>query len=130
MSEIDYLVGCVLIYFANIGAQTVFANMRYDVGALAGPRDGFEPEGKYLMRARRAQANLTEALVMFAPLVLAAVATGRTSGITLLGAAVFFWARLVYPVVYIAGLAYVRTLVWLVGVIGTGMVFWAVAPWG
>ena len=35
-----------------------------------------------------------------------------------LGATVFFWARVAYWAIYLAGVAYVRTAVWFVGVAG------------
>jgi uncharacterized MAPEG superfamily protein len=38
-----------------------------------------------------------------------------------LGAEVFFWSRVLYLPVYYAGIAYLRTLVWLASVIGLAM---------
>jgi uncharacterized MAPEG superfamily protein len=40
-----------------------------------------------------------------------------------LGAQLFFWARLAYAFVYIAGIPWVRTAVWLVSVIGLVLIF-------
>ena len=34
------------------------------------------------------------------------------------GATIFFWARLIFWPVYLAGIVYLRTAVWFVGVIG------------
>ena len=34
------------------------------------------------------------------------------------GATVFFWARLVYWPVYVAGIIYLRTLIWFVSLFG------------
>ena len=39
-----------------------------------------------------------------------------------LGATVFFWGRLVYWPVYLAGIIYLRTLVWFVGIVGLVMI--------
>ncbi len=128
MTLLDYVVLSVALYFANIVVQAVFGNMRYDPKTLLGPRDDFAPEGLYLMRAKRAQANFTEAMAMFVPLALIAHLTDKSAGLATLGAAVFFWARLAYLIVYVAGAPVVRSLVWTVGVIGVLMVFRAVAP--
>jgi len=57
---------------------------------------------------------LLESLVLFAALVLAAVVAGKTNAMTALGAQLFFWARLAYAIVYLAGVPWVRTGVWLV----------------
>ena len=126
MNELHYLVGAVAVYGGIILSQAVFANMRYDPKTLLGTRDDFTPEGKHLLRARRTLANMTEAMVMFAPLILVAHVTGKTSALTAIGAGLFFWARLAYAVVYIAGIPVVRSLIWAVGLVGTLMIFWAV----
>ena len=41
---------------------------------------------------------------------------------TALGAQLFFWCRLAHAVVYIAGIPYLRTLAWLVSVVGMVMI--------
>lgn len=128
MNALDYLVLSVALYGANIVVQGVFANLKYDPKTLLGNRDDFAPEGVGLMRAKRAQANFTEAMVLFAPLVLVASATDKLGGLTDLGAAVFFWSRLAYLVSYVAGLGPVRSLVWFGGAVGTGMILWALSP--
>jgi uncharacterized MAPEG superfamily protein len=64
---------------------------------------------------------MLEAMVIFLALVLAAQISGKTAATTL-GATVFFWARLIYWPVYLAGIVYLRTLVWFVGVLGLIMI--------
>lgn len=44
---------------------------------------------------------------------------------TLLGAQIFFWARLAYAFVYLAGIPWLRTGVWTVSVVGMALVFFA-----
>ena len=56
--------------------------------------------------------------MIFAALVLVAVVTNKTNSTTLLGAQLFFWARLAYALVYIAGIPWLRTLVGLASVVG------------
>ena len=73
-------------------------------------------------RALRAHANLTENLAPFAIFVLAAHAAGKSSDLTALGAAIFFWARVAHVAVYTAGIIYLRTLVFFVGSIGEIMI--------
>jgi uncharacterized MAPEG superfamily protein len=41
----------------------------------------------------------------------------------LLGAQLFFWARLAYAFVYLAGIPWLRTAVWTVSVIGLILIF-------
>lgn len=91
-------------------------------GGLAwglGNRDQkFSGETEWGLRARRAHANLLENYLPFAALVLLAHATGRANSTTALGAQLFFWSRLAYTGIYIAGLTPVRTLAFAVGQTG------------
>jgi uncharacterized MAPEG superfamily protein len=41
----------------------------------------------------------------------------------MLGAQLFFWARVAYALIYIAGIIWLRTLSWLVSVIGLVIIF-------
>ncbi len=89
------------------GLMTAFGN-RENLGELAG----------WGGRAQRANVNMAQNLVVFAAVVLAAVAAGRTNDMTLLGAQLFFWGRLAYAVCYLGGIPYLRTASWLVSIIG------------
>jgi uncharacterized MAPEG superfamily protein len=91
--------------------------------ALAGNREGLAPCTGWAGRAQRAHHNMLENLVLFAALVLIAVFSGKTNAMTLLGAQLFFWARLVYAFVYLAGIPWLRTGVWTVSVIGLILIF-------
>jgi uncharacterized MAPEG superfamily protein len=73
-------------------------------------------------RADRAAKNMLENFVLFAALVLAARVGGVQSSHLDVGATLFFWARVAYFGVYLAGLPYVRTAVWAAGVGGLGMI--------
>jgi uncharacterized MAPEG superfamily protein len=74
-------------------------------------------------RAERAARNMLENLVLFTAVVLAAQAAnhGGDSKVVL-GARLFFWARLAYFPVYLAGITHVRTALWLVSVTGMGII--------
>jgi len=68
-------------------------------------------------RAERAAHNSIEAAVFFVPLALIAHVAGLGQE-ALLGAQIAFWARVAYVPIYIAGIKYLRSLVWGVGVVG------------
>lgn len=72
-------------------------------------------------RAERTARNTMENFVFFAVIALVAHAAGADGPAVAAGAAVFFWARVVYVLVYYAGIVFLRTAVWLVGIIGMGM---------
>jgi len=69
-------------------------------------------------RGVRAAANFMETFPFFAAAVLAVVVSGKTSGHSAMGTDLYFWARVVYLPVYLVGIPYLRTAVWLVSLVG------------
>ena len=88
------------------------------LGVAAGNRENLPPLTGWVGRSKRTHANMVENLVPFAALLLAAQGAGKLGALTALGAQLFFYARLAHAVVYIAGIPYLRTLLWLVSVVG------------
>ncbi len=89
-----------------------------DIGL--GNRDNLNEATPMGGRAERAAKNSIEAAVFFVPLALIANAAGLDAEV-MLGAQIAFWARIAYVPIYIAGIKYLRSLVWIVGVVGYGM---------
>lgn len=90
--------------------------------AQAGARDNLPEPSVLRKRATRLAVNMKENLLLFAALVLTANAAGVSNDMTVLGAQIFFYARVAHAVIYLAGWPIVRPLVWLAGVIGMGMI--------
>ena len=85
----------------------------------AGNRDGtVNPLTDVSARAVRANANFLETFPFFAAAVLAVAVAGVHTAHTAMGAQLYFWARLAYLPIYIAGIPYVRTLVWAMSLWG------------
>jgi uncharacterized MAPEG superfamily protein len=89
-----------------------------DIGL--GNRDDLKQATPMGGRADRAAKNSIEAAVFFVPLALIANAAGLDSEV-MQGAQIAFWARIAYVPVYIVGIKYLRSLIWIGGVIGYGM---------
>ena len=89
-----------------------------DIGL--GNRDNLKEATPMGGRAERAAKNSVEAAVFFVPLALVANAVGKDAEV-MLGAQIAFWARIAYVPIYIAGIKYLRSLIWIVGVVGYGM---------
>ena len=70
--------------------------------------------------------NHREGLTLFAPLVIVAALIHVSNSWTVLGAELFFYARVVHAGLYLAGVPLIRPLAWAVGLIGTLMVLLAV----
>lgn len=84
-------------------------------GAIRNPEPDARPKARWAERMMRAHENAVENLVVFAPLVLAAVLGERTSAVTALAAQAYFVARLAHIVVYTAGVPVLRTLAFVTG---------------
>jgi uncharacterized MAPEG superfamily protein len=110
----------VLVLFqATIGVRAKgaipMANNRDDVG----PATGFHA------RMLRVVDNHREGITMFAPVILIAAAANIHSAMTVLGAQMFFYSRLVHAILYVTGIPLVRPLFWAVGLAGTAIVLLA-----
>jgi uncharacterized MAPEG superfamily protein len=121
--ELVWLLWAVALAFAQMLIAVSGAALQVGLPALAGNREGLPPVTGWALRASRAHHNMLESLVLFAALVLVAVVTNRSNATTLLGAQLFFWARLVYAGVYLAGIPWLRTGVWVVSVVGLILIF-------
>ena len=107
---------CVLLWAPYIGAR---AFVVWGLGAfLHNYPEGFpatSPEQPlWAARAQRAHLNLVETLPAFIGVVWAASLGGGDAATVATWAAVFFWARVAHAVVYIAGVPFLRTPVYLV----------------
>jgi uncharacterized MAPEG superfamily protein len=121
--ELMLLAWAVILTLAQMLVAATGAAAQYGPMTLFGNREGLPVLTGWAGRAYRAHHNMLENLVLFAALVLICAVTNKTNATTLLGAQLFFWARLAYAVIYLAGIPYLRTATWLVSVIGLVMIF-------
>jgi|ERR1700734_3771686 uncharacterized MAPEG superfamily protein len=121
--EMDLLVWAAALTFVQALIAAAGANLHVGLPALAGNRENLPHIGGWAGRARRAHRNMLENLILFAILVLVAQIAGKTNATTALGAQLFFWARVVYLLVYLVGIPWVRTGIWFISVIGLVMIF-------
>ena len=105
---------CVVLWIPYIGARAFVVWGLADF--LKNYTEGFpavaKPEPLWATRAHRAHLNLVETLPAFVGVVWAASATGAGAAITT-WAPFFFWARVLHAIVYVAGVPYLRTPVYL-----------------
>ena len=121
--ELTLLVWAVALAFLQVVVVAQGATMQVGLPILAGNRDNMPTMQGWVGRAQRAHHNLIENLILFAVLVLVAVVAGKTNAMTLLGAQIFFWARVAYALVYYAGIPWLRTGIWGVSVVGMVLIF-------
>ena len=120
--DLKYLLFSVLLTFVQVLIAAASANQAVGLNALAGNREGMGDLTGFAGRAKRAHLNMIENMVLFTALVLVAAVAGKANAMTAMGALIFFWARLIYAVIYLLGIPWLRTLAWAVSVIGMVMI--------
>ncbi|MDZ4693253.1 MAPEG family protein [Terricaulis sp.] len=123
--ELTYLAYTIALFFVVVLVQATAGIANNGGLAMANSRDNLKPPTALQARTKRLVDNFRENLWFFAPLVLIAAVAGISNQWTVLGAQVFFFARLAHAVWYIAGWPIVRPLFWLAGVIGCALIFLA-----
>lgn len=118
-NDIKYLSWSLYLGLVYVFVAAGMATRQRGLKWNAGNRDGEpQPLTGPAARAVRASANFLETFVFFAAAVLAVSVAQRNTAHTAFGAALYFWARVVYLPVYVAGIPYLRTLVWAVSLWG------------
>ena len=120
--ELKMLVWSVVLTLVQMMVAALGAQLSVGLAPLAGNREHMPALEGWAGRASRAHRNMLENIVLFAALVLVAQVAGKTNATTALGAQIFFWARLAYAGIYVAGVPWVRTGAWVVSMIGLVMI--------
>ena len=116
--DLQMLVWSAALALAQMLVAVLGAQSQVGLPRLAGNREDLPPLTGWADRARRAHLNMLESLAVFAIAVLVAEAAGRANETTALGATLFFWGRLAYAFVYVAGIPWLRTALWAVSIAG------------
>ena len=117
--ELQMLAWSIVLGVVHVLVGATLMTQQRGLRWNASARDGVAaPLTGVAARVDRALRNFLETFPFFAAAVLAVVATQRSSADTALGAQLYFWARLAYVPIYAAGIPYLRTVVWAVGLWG------------
>jgi uncharacterized MAPEG superfamily protein len=112
------------LYLVQVFMPSPFRIAQVGVGGYVGSRDGLPDLPPLGARAERAARNLAESLPFFLAAAILVIVLDAETPLALAGAAVFFVARIVYLLLYINAVPYVRSLVWSVAFIGILMMAW------
>lgn len=113
----------MLVWSAVLCLVTPYAGVTVLLSMPGGPAWGFGNRDydfavpAWILRGRRAHTNLVENLLPFACLVLVAHVSGKANATTAFAAQLFFASRVLYTLVYMAGIPYLRTFVFGGGVL-------------
>jgi uncharacterized MAPEG superfamily protein len=119
--ELGLLALAVLLGIAHLAWAAIAARRQQDLKWAAGPRDTVMPiEGK-AARLDRAFRNYMETFPFFAAAVLLGAATTTLRDVSIWGAHLYLWSRVLYVPLYAFGSPF-RTLVWFASLVGLLMV--------
>lgn len=117
--ELQILGWSVVLGLVYVLVAAGFGTWQRGLRWNAGNRDGEPlPLNKYAARADRANRNFLETFAFFAIATLAVAAMHKFDAQTAVGAQVYFWARVVYLPVYVVGIRYLRTAIWIASLWG------------
>ncbi|HUF57427.1 MAG TPA: MAPEG family protein [Thermohalobaculum sp.] len=117
--ELLVLALAVLLAALQVCVLSVVANLTMPTRWLVGPRDEPRELPRKVGRLNRAYENHLQGLVMFTAAVIVVEGAGRTSDLTATAALVYLGARVLYVPAYVAGVPWVRSLIWAVGFLAT-----------
>jgi uncharacterized MAPEG superfamily protein len=113
--EIKMLAWSIVLGIVQILIAATLGTQQRGLKWNVGNRNG-EPKPLTGMAARadRASQNFLETFAFFAAAVLAVVLTKQSTAHTALGSQIYLWARVAYLPIYLIGIPYLRTAVWVV----------------
>jgi uncharacterized MAPEG superfamily protein len=121
--DLQMLVWSAALTLVQMLVAVAGATLQVGLPTLAGNRENLPAMTGWVLRAQRAHLNMLESLAVFAIVVLVAHVTGGASETTALGATLFFWGRLAYALIYVAGIPWLRTAAWAVSIAGILLIF-------
>lgn len=114
-----------LLLLVHIFTAIHFKTRQYGVEWNMSARDGDQPPLDAVAgRLARAQTNYQETLPLAIIALLGVVVAGRTSEMSAIGGWVWLGARAVYLPLYWSGVPKLRTLVFLISIVGLLIVLW------
>lgn len=116
--ELQYLIFAIFLLLIQMLTQLGAGILENGLKAAAGSRDDEFLTTGIGGRFERAYYNMLETFPIFASLVLIIQLTESFSSASALGAQLYFWGRVVYIPTYIISIPFVRTVVWLVSMVG------------
>lgn len=122
-SELQILALYGILVVALVLLQVVLAIPQLGLGYLLGPRDERRRLEGVAGRSYRALENSGMHMALFAAAILALGIQDRFSETTLFAAQIFLVARVIYAVVYLAGIPVVRTLAFVLALLANAWLF-------
>jgi uncharacterized MAPEG superfamily protein len=121
--ELSLLIWTAALTILQMLVSALGSITQIGLTTLAGNRDNLTETTGWASRAQRAHRNMLESIAVFAILVMSAHHLNISNDMTVLGAQLFFWGRVAFSIIYIAGIPWVRTAAWGVSLVGLILIF-------
>ena len=121
--ELSLLIWTAALTILQMLVSALGSISQIGLTTLAGNRDNLTETTGWASRAQRAHRNMLESIAVFAILVMSAHHLNISNDMTVLGAQLFFWGRVAFSIIYIAGIPWVRTAAWGFSLVGLILIF-------
>jgi uncharacterized MAPEG superfamily protein len=121
-----WIVLVLALYLAQLFIPSLFRIAQPDIGLVryVGSRDDLPSLSPFGGRSERAARNFAESLPFFLTAAVLTIVLDRETTLSLVGAQLFFWARLVYLGLYLAAVPWLRSIMWTIAFAGIVMMAW------
>lgn len=122
--ELKMLIFSIFLLLIQLVLQDLAGIIQNGLASNLGSRDDQEGTSGYAARFERAFYNMLETFPVFAALAIVVHITESWTTTTALGAQLYFWGRVLYVPAYVSGIPFVRSIIWIVSVVGMLMLAW------
>lgn len=122
--ELKMLLYAAILLIIQLVLQTLAGIIQNGLGYQLSPHDEDSDSAGIAGRIERAFYNMLETFPVFAALALMVQATESWTSLTAMGAQLYFWGRVFYVPAYVAGIPFVRTIIWFVSLAGICLLAW------
>ncbi|MGB7334628.1 MAG: MAPEG family protein [Salaquimonas sp.] len=122
--ELKMLLYAGIVLIVQLVLQVLAGLYQNGMGYSLSPRDDPSNDSGIAGRVERAFYNMLETFPIFAALALMVQVTESWTALTAMGAQLYFWSRVFYVPTYVAGIPVLRTVIWMVSLIGICLLAW------
>jgi uncharacterized MAPEG superfamily protein len=122
--ELQYLIFAVFLVLLQMVLQSVAGFLTIGLKGAVGSRDDEVLTTGIGGRFERAYYNMLETFPVFAALVLTVHVSESWDTTSALAVQLYFWARVAYIPLYVSGIPFLRSIAWVVSMVGIVMLGW------
>ena len=115
MTQLDILLTAAVLHLALLFAHGTYIALALGISWGTGRRDGQVLVPDMGRRFDRTITNNVESMIAFVPIMLVSIVSDVSNSLAVSAGVVFLGARVMFAVLYIANVPYLRTVAWLTG---------------